>query len=69
MFLAYFTLYSLINKDMDCFTFFLFWGSIFAKRIAGTKASRPESVTSLQDIAVQTQALLNVKDSNKVWFT
>ncbi|XP_024030608.1 protein MOR1 [Morus notabilis] len=34
-------------------------------RIAGTKASRPESVTSLQDIAVQTQALLNVKDSNK----
>lgn len=36
-----------------------------SSRIAGTKASRPESVTSLQDIAVQTQALLNVKDSNK----
>ncbi|PON60374.1 Coatomer beta subunit [Parasponia andersonii] len=36
-----------------------------ASRIAGTKGSRPESIMSVQDIAVQSQALINVKDSNK----
>ena len=39
---------------------------MFAKRIAGTKVSRPEAIMSVQDIAVQSQALINVKDSNKV---
>ncbi|XP_062079637.1 protein MOR1-like [Humulus lupulus] len=39
---------------------------IFLKRTVGTKALRSESIMSVQDIAVQLQALLNVKDSNKV---
>lgn len=40
---------------------------MFAKRIAATKASRPESIMSVQDIAMQSQALISVKDSNKVY--
>lgn len=40
---------------------------MFAKRIAATKALRPESIMSVQDIAMQSQALINVKDSNKVY--
>ncbi|KAL5568082.1 hypothetical protein UlMin_024657 [Ulmus minor] len=36
-----------------------------SSRIAATKSSRPESIMSVQDIAVQSQALINVKDSNK----
>lgn len=35
------------------------------KRAMATKATRLEAI-SVQDIAVQSQALLNVKDSNKV---
>ncbi|KAM7500819.1 hypothetical protein LguiA_025233 [Lonicera macranthoides] len=34
-------------------------------RVVSTKGSRPESILSVQDITLQTQALLNVKDSNK----
>ncbi|KAK6267582.1 hypothetical protein QUC31_011742 [Theobroma cacao] len=34
-------------------------------RAIPTKALRPETMLSVQDIAVQSQALLNVKDSNK----
>ena len=37
------------------------------KRAIQTKGLRSENVLSVQDIAVQSQALLNVKDSNKVW--
>ncbi|KAF3432700.1 hypothetical protein FNV43_RR23802 [Rhamnella rubrinervis] len=36
-----------------------------SSRITATKASRPESIMSVQDIAMQSQALINVKDSNK----
>ncbi|XVF26272.1 hypothetical protein REPUB_Repub14bG0001500 [Reevesia pubescens] len=35
-------------------------------RAIPTKGLRPETMLSVQDIAVQSQALLNVKDSNKV---
>lgn len=38
------------------------------KRVIPTKGARPESIMSVQDFAVQSQALLNVKDSNKVLF-
>ncbi|KAI3466656.1 hypothetical protein Pfo_023319, partial [Paulownia fortunei] len=34
-------------------------------RTIPTKGSRPESIMSVQDINIQSQALLNVKDSNK----
>ncbi|KAL9456508.1 hypothetical protein AB3S75_005687 [Citrus x aurantiifolia] len=34
-------------------------------RVIPTKGARPESIMSVQDFAVQSQALLNVKDSNK----
>lgn len=60
---AYFKLFYNLTRILK---FSFFW-SIFAKRIAGTKASRPEAIMSVQDIAVQSQALINVKDSNKVW--
>ncbi|GAV88428.1 HEAT domain-containing protein/CLASP_N domain-containing protein [Cephalotus follicularis] len=36
-----------------------------SSRVIPMKGSRPESILSVQDIAVQSQALLNVKDSNK----
>lgn len=36
-----------------------------SSRVIPTKGARPESITSVQDFAVQSQALLNVKDSNK----
>ncbi|XP_030501209.2 protein MOR1 [Cannabis sativa] len=36
-----------------------------SSRTAGTKALKSESSMSVQDIAVQSQALLNIKDSNK----
>lgn len=36
-----------------------------SSRVNSTKGSRPETVMTVQDIAVQSQALLNVKDSNK----
>ncbi|KDP34897.1 hypothetical protein JCGZ_09185 [Jatropha curcas] len=36
-----------------------------SSRVVPTKGSRPEPVMSVQDRAVQSQALLNVKDSNK----
>ncbi|KAF8413913.1 hypothetical protein HHK36_001909 [Tetracentron sinense] len=34
-------------------------------RVVPTKGSRPESILSVQDLAVQSQALINIKDSNK----
>ena len=37
------------------------------KRAIPTKGLRPETMLYVQDRAVQSQALLNVKDSNKVW--
>ncbi|XP_024927390.2 protein MOR1 isoform X3 [Ziziphus jujuba] len=36
-----------------------------SSRITATRASRPELIMSVQDIAIQSQALINVKDSNK----
>ncbi|GMP72552.1 hypothetical protein CsSME_00030538 [Camellia sinensis var. sinensis] len=36
-----------------------------SSRVTSTKGSRPESIMSVQDITLQSQALLNVKDSNK----
>ncbi|KAH9795889.1 protein MOR1 [Citrus sinensis] len=36
-----------------------------SSRVIPTKGARPESIMSVQDFAVQSQALLNVKDSNK----
>ncbi|XP_062079508.1 protein MOR1-like [Humulus lupulus] len=39
---------------------------VASSRTVGTKALRSESIMSVQDIVVQSQALLNVKDSNKV---
>ncbi|KAJ4702810.1 protein MOR1 [Melia azedarach] len=36
-----------------------------SSRVVPTKGARPDSIMSVQDIAVQSQALLNVKDSNK----
>ncbi|KAJ9168430.1 hypothetical protein P3X46_019955 [Hevea brasiliensis] len=36
-----------------------------SSRVIPTKGSRPEPIMSIQDRAVQSQALLNVKDSNK----
>lgn len=36
-----------------------------SSRVIPTKGARPDSIMSVQDIAVQSQALLNVKDSNK----
>ncbi|KAL7242510.1 hypothetical protein ACSBR1_014978 [Camellia fascicularis] len=36
-----------------------------SSRATSTKGSRPESIMSVQDITLQSQALLNVKDSNK----
>ncbi|KAK9267215.1 hypothetical protein L1049_009635 [Liquidambar formosana] len=36
-----------------------------SSRAISTKGSRPDSIMSVHDIAVQSQALLNVKDSNK----
>ncbi|THG23725.1 hypothetical protein TEA_019522 [Camellia sinensis var. sinensis] len=36
-----------------------------SSRIVSTKVSRPESIMSLHDITIQSQALLNVKDSSK----
>ncbi|KAK2973970.1 hypothetical protein RJ640_030149 [Escallonia rubra] len=36
-----------------------------SSRAVPIKASRPESIMSVQDITIQSQALLNVKDSNK----
>lgn len=38
---------------------------VASSRVVSTKGSRPESIMSVQDITIQTQALLNVKDSNK----
>lgn len=38
----------------------------FAKRVAIAKGSRGDSMISVQDIAMQSQALINVKDSIKV---
>lgn len=49
------------KMDIDCFV-------LCGKRVVSTKGSRPESILSVQDITLQTQALLNVKDSNKVLF-
>ncbi|KAK3018876.1 hypothetical protein RJ639_004441 [Escallonia herrerae] len=40
-------------------------GSRAVSSRAAIKASRPESIMSVQDITIQSQALLNVKDSNK----
>ena len=37
------------------------------KRVVSTKGPRAESIMSVQDITIQFQALLNVKDSNKVY--
>ena len=37
------------------------------KRVVSTKGPRAESIMSVQDITIQSQALLNVKDSNKVY--
>ncbi|KAK6932524.1 CLASP N-terminal domain [Dillenia turbinata] len=36
-----------------------------SSRVTTTKGSRPESLMSAQDIAVQSQPLINIKDSNK----
>ncbi|THG04324.1 hypothetical protein TEA_014874 [Camellia sinensis var. sinensis] len=36
-----------------------------SSRIVSTKVSRPESIMSVHDITIQSQALLNVKDSSK----
>lgn len=36
-----------------------------SSRVTSTKGSRPESIMSVQDITLESQALLNVKDSNK----
>ncbi|KAM7271007.1 hypothetical protein ACFE04_030221 [Oxalis oulophora] len=40
-------------------------GRAISSRGAPVRGSRPESIMSVQDAAVQSQALLNVKDSNK----
>lgn len=56
--------YLLVEYKMDIDFFFVLCG----KRVVSTKGSRPESMLSVQDITLQTQALLNVKDSNKVLF-
>ncbi|KAK4361087.1 hypothetical protein RND71_020039 [Anisodus tanguticus] len=37
-----------------------------ASRVNPARSSRPETLMSVQDISIQSQALINVKDSNKV---
>ena len=39
---------------------------MYGKRIVATKELKPKAIMSVQDIAVESQALINVKDSNKV---
>lgn len=36
------------------------------KRVVSSKGSRPETIMAVQDITMQAQALLSIKDSNKV---
>lgn len=39
---------------------------LFGQRGVSSKVSRPGSVMPAQDLAIQSQALFNIKDSNKV---
>lgn len=60
---SFYTLFILIYKNryqIYCFDF------VF-KRGVPAKGSKPKPLTSVQDINIQSQALLNVKDSNKVF--
>jgi hypothetical protein len=60
MFLLFHLYFLKFNVEID-----YLWSWLY-KRVIPMKGSKPEPTMSFQDRAVQSQALLNVKDSNKV---